>query len=94
MVRMFALAGGLTNLRMYRSKRRPRRNVWAVSYTHLDSIKKYGVLVPAIARPLPDGSYELVAGHRRRRASELAGKETMPVFKKQRLNLWRQTTNY
>lgn len=45
-----------------------------------DSIKKYGVLVPAIARPLPDGSYELVAGHRRRRASELAGKETMPVI--------------
>ena len=45
-----------------------------------DSIKKYGVLVPAIARPLPDGGYELVAGHRRRRASELAGKETMPVL--------------
>ena len=45
-----------------------------------DSIKKYGVLVPAIARPLPDGGYELVAGHRRRRASELAGKETMPVI--------------
>ena len=45
-----------------------------------DSIKKYGVLVPAIARPRPDGGYELVAGHRRRRASELAGKETMPVI--------------
>ena len=45
-----------------------------------DSIKKYGVLVPAIARPLPDGGYELVAGHRRRRASELVGKETMPVI--------------
>ena len=45
-----------------------------------DSIKKYGVLVPAIARPLPDGGYELVAGHRRRRASELAGKEAMPVI--------------
>ena len=45
-----------------------------------DSIKKYGVLVPAIARPLPDGGYELVAGHRRRRASELAGKETLPVI--------------
>ena len=45
-----------------------------------DSIIKYGVLVPAIARPLPDGGYELVAGHRRRRASELAGKETMPVI--------------
>ena len=45
-----------------------------------DSIKKYGVLVPAIARPLPDGGYELVAGHRRRRASELDGKETMPVI--------------
>ena len=45
-----------------------------------DSIKKYGVLVPAIARPLPGGGYELVAGHRRRRASELAGKEPMPVI--------------
>ena len=45
-----------------------------------DSIKKYGVLVPAIARPLPDGGYELVAGHRRHRASELAEKETMPVI--------------
>ena len=45
-----------------------------------DSIKKYGVLVPAIARPLPDGGYELVAGHRRRRARALAGKETMPVI--------------
>ncbi len=44
-----------------------------------DSIKQYGVLVPAIARPDPEGGYELVAGHRRHRASELAGKETMPV---------------
>ena len=49
-----------------------------------DSIKKYGVLVPAIARPLPDGSYELVAGHRRRRASELAGKETNPWYRPSR----------
>ena len=45
-----------------------------------DSIKQYGVLVPAIARPDPEGGYELVAGHRRRRASELAEKETMPVI--------------
>ena len=45
-----------------------------------DSIKQYGVLVPAIARPNPEGGYELVAGHRRRRASELAEKETMPVI--------------
>ena len=44
-----------------------------------DSIKLYGVLVPAIARPDP-GGYELVAGHRRHRASELAEKETMPVI--------------
>ena len=44
-----------------------------------DSIKQYGVLVPAIARPDPEGGYELVAGHRRPRASELAEKETMPV---------------
>ena len=45
-----------------------------------DSIKQYGVLVPAIARPNPEGGYELVAGHRRHRASELAEKETMPVI--------------
>jgi len=45
-----------------------------------DSIRQYGVLVPAIARPDPEGGYELVAGHRRHRASELAEKETMPVI--------------
>ena len=45
-----------------------------------DSIRRYGVLVPAIARPYSDGGYELVAGHRRKRASELAGLETMPVI--------------
>ena len=45
-----------------------------------DSIAKYGVLVPAIARPTEDGGYELIAGHRRKRASELAGKDTMPVI--------------
>lgn len=45
-----------------------------------ESIKEYGVLVPAIARPREDGGYELVAGHRRHRASQLAGLETMPVI--------------
>ena len=45
-----------------------------------DSIRQYGVLVPAIARPDPNGGYELVAGHRRHHASEIAGKETMPVI--------------
>lgn len=45
-----------------------------------ESIRQYGVLVPAIARPDPNGGYELIAGHRRRRASELAGRETMPVI--------------
>ncbi len=45
-----------------------------------DSIRQYGVLVPAIARPDPEGGYELVAGHRRHRASELAERETMPVI--------------
>ena len=46
----------------------------------VESIKQYGVLTPAVARPHPDGGYELVSGHRRHRASELAGKETMPVI--------------
>ena len=45
-----------------------------------ESIAKYGVLVPAIARPRGEGGYELVAGHRRKRGCELAGKETMPVI--------------
>ncbi len=45
-----------------------------------DSIRQYGVLVPAIARPSPEGGYEIIAGHRRHRASELAEKETMPVI--------------
>ena len=45
-----------------------------------ESVKEYGVLVPAIARPMPDGEYELVSGHRRKRACELAGFETMPVI--------------
>ncbi|MGC4019254.1 MAG: ParB/RepB/Spo0J family partition protein [Muricomes sp.] len=45
-----------------------------------ESINKYGVLVPAIARPRDEGGYELLAGHRRHRASELAGLETMPVL--------------
>ncbi|AFV04027.1 ParB/RepB/Spo0J family partition protein [Dehalobacter sp. CF] len=45
-----------------------------------ESIKQYGVLVPAIARPREDGGYELVSGHRRKRACELAGLETMPVI--------------
>ena len=45
-----------------------------------ESVKQYGVLSPAIARPLPEGGYELVSGHRRKRACELAGLETMPVI--------------
>ncbi|MCC6094545.1 MAG: ParB/RepB/Spo0J family partition protein [Eubacterium sp.] len=46
----------------------------------VESVKKYGVLSPAIVRPLPDGGYELISGHRRKRASELAGLDTMPVI--------------
>ena len=49
----------------------------------VESIRQYGVLVPAIARPLPEGGYELISGHRRKHASELAGKETMPVIVRQ-----------
>ena len=46
----------------------------------VESVKQYGVLSPAIARPVADGGYELVSGHRRKRACELAGLETMPVI--------------
>ena len=45
-----------------------------------ESVRQYGVLVPAIARPRAEGGYEMIAGHRRHRASELAEKETMPVI--------------
>lgn len=41
----------------------------------VDSIRQYGVLVPAIVRPAPNGGYQMVAGHRRKRASKLAGKD-------------------
>jgi ParB family chromosome partitioning protein len=46
----------------------------------VESVKRYGVLVPAIARPRDEGGYELVAGHRRKRACELAELSTMPVI--------------
>ena len=45
-----------------------------------DSIRRYGVLVPGMVRPKPDGGYEMIAGHRRKMASELAQKETMPCL--------------
>ena len=45
-----------------------------------ESIREYGVLVPAIVRPLENGEYEMISGHRRRYASMLAGKETMPAI--------------
>ena len=45
-----------------------------------ESVREYGVLVPAIARPLDGGGYELIAGHRRKRACEIAGLDTMPVI--------------
>ena len=46
----------------------------------VDSIREYGVLVPAIARPDPKGGYELKSGHRRKRGCEMAGLQTMPVI--------------
>lgn len=46
----------------------------------VDSIKEYGVLVPVIVRPRADGGYELISGHRRKHACELAGLPTMPVI--------------
>ena len=45
-----------------------------------ESIRQYGVLVPGIARPRAGGGYEIIAGHRRKRGSELAGKMEMPVI--------------
>ncbi|MCI9544276.1 MAG: ParB/RepB/Spo0J family partition protein [Acutalibacter muris] len=45
-----------------------------------ESVAQYGVLVPGIVRPRQEGGYEIVAGHRRKRASQLAGKAAMPVI--------------
>lgn len=46
----------------------------------VESVKEFGVFTPAIVRPDPDGGYEIISGHRRHQASELAGKDTMPVI--------------
>ena len=46
----------------------------------VESIREYGVLVPAIVRPREEGGYEIVAGHRRKYACELAGMESMPAI--------------
>ena len=46
----------------------------------MESISKYGVLVPGLVRPREEGGYEIIAGHRRKRGSELAGLDTMPVI--------------
>ena len=48
-----------------------------------ESIRQYGVLVPAIVRPSEDGGYEIIAGHRRRHGSELAGLSAMPCIVRQ-----------
>ena len=46
----------------------------------VESVKQYGVLSPLIARPRPKGGYEIISGHRRQYAAELAGLETLPVI--------------
>lgn len=46
----------------------------------VESVKKYGILIPGIVRPRSEGGYEIIAGHRRKHACELAGKSTMPVL--------------
>ena len=45
----------------------------------VESIQKFGTLTPALARPLPDGGYELISGHRRLAACQVLGVETTPV---------------
>lgn len=46
----------------------------------IESIRKVGTITPALARPLPDGGYELISGHRRLAACQVLGIETMPVI--------------
>lgn len=45
-----------------------------------DSVKQHGILAPSLVRPMPDGSYQMVSGHRRKRAAELAGLPTVPCI--------------
>lgn len=49
----------------------------------VESVKQYGVLSPLIARPRPKGGHEIISGHRRQHAAELAGLETLPVIVRQ-----------
>ena len=62
-----------------------------------ESVKQYGVLVPALVRPKPEGGYEMVAGHRRKKAADLAGLRKSPVLcetsptMKQRSSWWTPT---
>lgn len=46
----------------------------------VESVAQYGVLAPLLARPRPEGGYEIISGHRRQHAAELAGLETLPVI--------------
>ena len=48
-----------------------------------ESVKQYGVLVPALVRPRPEGGYEMVAGHRRKKAADLAGLREIPCIVRQ-----------
>ena len=62
----------------------PRKHFDAGALQELaESIRQYGVLVPAIVRPREDGGYEIIAGHRRRHGSELAGLSAMPCIVRQ-----------
>ena len=49
----------------------------------VESIAQYGVLAPLIARPRPEGGYEIISGHRRQHAAQLAGLDTLPVIVRQ-----------
>ena len=58
----------------------------------VESVRQYGVLVPGIARMRPQGGYEIIAGHTRKAACELAGLDTMPMFiRKLPLSWWTVT---
>lgn len=66
------------------NREQPRKNFEAAALADLaDSIREYGVLQPLVVRPMPDGSYQLVAGERRWRASRMAGLSQVPVVIKE-----------
>ena len=64
------------NFTIYKSSRQAFFSSWILQ----ESIEKYGILNPLIVRPVPDGYYEIISGHRRKHAAEKLGYRKVPVI--------------